>query len=262
VFRWMKTLPESLQLCYTSPGRPLRNYSFEARQLHVQYFTVLTILNRTIPPANSPSTASLLASSFVAGIFEDFLARDELRYLGPIFTFYLLAAGVSLLSSYRYTGLWHLAEQDLQIIIKAQQELGKRWPSAIGSLKRMTDVKEKLTKCQRSTYFPENNLTPEQMHYFDGFGPDLCRTWDVLFVDESSSAQPATRDLMTAGILQDLRTPGVIYAESGEQSGGLEGQAGISLDAPLLDMSLDQYGGIGNWLFSDWEIQGNGGTFW
>jgi hypothetical protein len=261
-FRWMRTLPDNLQLCYASPGRPLRTYSFEARQLHVQYFTAVTILNKTLPPASTPSTASLLASSFVAGIFEDFLVRDELRYLGPIFTFYLLAAGVSLLSSYRYTGLWHLAEQDLQIIIKAQQELGKRWPSAIGSLKRMTDVKEKVTKCQRSTYFPENNLKPEQTHFFDAFGSDLCRSWDVLFVNESSSVQPATRDLMTAGILQDLRTPGGVYVESGhEQAGSLDGQAGMSLDAPLMDITLDQYGGIGNWLFSDWEIQG-GGSLW
>jgi hypothetical protein len=257
-FRWMRTLPDHLQLCFASPGRPLRTYSFEARQLHVQYFTVLTILNKTLPPSTTPSTASLLASSFVAGIFEDFLARDELRYLGPIFTFYLLAAGVSLLSSYRYTGLWHLAEQDLQIIIKAQQELGKRWPSAIGSLKRMTDVRDKVVKLQRSTYFPENNLTTEQMQFFDGFGSDLCRSWDVLFVNENSSTQQATRDLMTAGILQDLRTPGGIYTESGV---AVDGHAGMSLDAPLMDISLDQYGGIGNWLFNDWEIQG-GGTLW
>jgi hypothetical protein len=259
-FRWIRTLPDALQLCYPSPGRSLKSYSFEARQLHVQYFTVLAILNKTFPPSTTPSTASLLASSFVAGIFEDFLARDELRYLGPIFTFYLLAAGVSLLSSYRYAGLWHLAEQDLNIIIRAQQELGKRWPSAIGSLKRITDVRDKVTQCQRSTYFPENNLTPEQLQLFEAFGPDLCRSWEVLHVSGSNSLQPAARDLMTAGILQDLRTPGGLYPEQGQEqhNGNIDGQ----LDTALLDAqaSLDQYGGIGNWLFNDWEMQG--GALW
>ncbi|KAF2417643.1 hypothetical protein EJ08DRAFT_703357 [Tothia fuscella] len=263
VFRWIQTLPNSLQLCYNSPGRLLKAYSFEARQLHVQYFTVLTILNKRLPPTTTPSTASLLASSFVAGIFEDFLARDELRYLGPIFTFYLLAAGVSLLSSYRYAGLWHLAEQDLQIIIQAQQELGKRWPSAVGSLKRMTDVRDKVTHCQRSTYFPENNLTPEQMQYFNSFGPDLCRSWDVLHVGGNNTLQPATRDLMTAGILQDLRTPGALYPDQTQDPAGvLDGHGGTPLDPSLLNgqITLDQYGGIGNWLFNDWEIQG--GALW
>lgn len=262
-FRWMKTLPESLQLCYTQNGRPLRAYNFEARQLHVQYFTSVIILNKTVAPNTTPSSASLLASSFVAGIFEDFLVRDELRYLGPIFTFYLLAAGVCLLSSYKYAGLWHLAERDLQIIIKSQEELGKRWPSAIGSLKRTTDVRDKVTKSQRSTSFPENNLTPEQMQFFDSFGADLCRCWDVLYHNSNTQHQPsAARDIMTAGILQELRTPGGLYAESPQESSGIDGSTAMGLDAQLLDgqVSLDQYGGIGNWLFNDWE-HGNG-AFW
>jgi hypothetical protein len=36
LFRWLKTLPENLQLCRPTEGRPLKHYSFEARQLHVQ----------------------------------------------------------------------------------------------------------------------------------------------------------------------------------------------------------------------------------
>jgi hypothetical protein len=213
---------------------------------------VLTILNKSTPPASSPSTASLLASSFIAGIFEDFLARDELRYLGPIFTFYLLTAGVTLLSSYRFAGLWHLAEQDLDIIIKSQEELGKRWPTAIGSLKRITDVKARVVKCQRSSYFPENNLTAEQMQLFDGFGPDLCRSWNVLY--PGTSSQQSTRDLMTAGILTDLGYTDT--AQGGPESNGVDD---ISFDAQLLDSqwSLDPYRGVGNWLFNDWQ-----GPYW
>jgi len=75
LFRWIKTLPDHLQLCRAVEGRPLKSYDFEARQLHVQYFTVLVILNRPLDPTLAPSTASLLASSYIAGMFEDFMAR-------------------------------------------------------------------------------------------------------------------------------------------------------------------------------------------
>jgi hypothetical protein len=137
LFRWLKTLPTNLQLCRPIEGRPLRQYSFESRQLHVQYFSVLVILYRSPDPKVNPSVASLLASSFIAGIFEDFMARDELRYLGPIFTFYCLTAGMAQLSCYRYSGLVGIAEENLGIIFRALEELSKRWPSAVGSLKHL-----------------------------------------------------------------------------------------------------------------------------
>lgn len=137
LFRWLKTLPENLQLCRPVEGRPLKQYSFEARQLHVQYFTVLTILNRPSDPKMAPSIASLLASSFIAGIFEDFMARDELRYLGPIFTFYCLTGGMAQLSCYRYSGIVDIAEENLAIMGRALDELSKRWPTAVGSLKHL-----------------------------------------------------------------------------------------------------------------------------
>lgn len=137
LFRWIKTLPGHLQLCQTVEGHPLKPYNFEARQLHVQYFVVLVILCRPADPKLAPSSASLLASSFVAGIFEDFMARDEIRFLGPIFTFYCLTAGMAQLSCYRYSGLVDAAEETLGILGRALEELSKRWPSAVGSLKHL-----------------------------------------------------------------------------------------------------------------------------
>ena len=88
-------------------------------------------------PKLAPSTAALLASSFVAGIFEDFMARDELRFVGPIFTFYCLTAGMAQLSCYRHTGIIDIAEENLAIMGRALQELSKRWPSAVGSLRHL-----------------------------------------------------------------------------------------------------------------------------
>lgn len=137
LFRWLKTLPDHLQLCRAAEGRPLKSYSFESRQLHVQYFTVLVILNRPLDPKLAPSTASLLASSYIASIFEDFMARDELRYLGPIFTFYCLTAGMAQLSCFRYSEFVGLGEQNLSIMSRALEELSRRWPTAVGSLKHL-----------------------------------------------------------------------------------------------------------------------------
>jgi hypothetical protein len=88
-------------------------------------------------PNTPPSVVSILASSFISGIFEDLLARDEIRYLGPMFSFYLLAAGVVQLSCYRWAGLWSSAQQDLEITFRALEEMGKRWQSAVGSSRNL-----------------------------------------------------------------------------------------------------------------------------
>ena len=270
LYRWIKTLPDWLRLCDPLPDRPLRPYDFEGRQLHIQYFTVITILNRAATPGTPPSTASLLSSSFVAGILEQFLARDELGNLGPIFTFYALSSGVNLLSSYRYSGLWHLAQQDINIIFKSLEELAKRWPSAIGSIRTLTEVRDYVTKRARLGHLPENNLTPEQSAFFEEFGPDLCRQWNILHTGVHNRQYAVTNtDMMTAGILQDLRTPGGLSpAPDGRlvqplgTFGDVQGMnanpnpnAGVRVEPPVpeQDALMEQYGGIGNWLLADWD---------
>ena len=146
------------------------------------------------------------ASSYIAGIFEDFIARDELRFLGPIFTFYCLKAGMSQLSCYRYSGLVNLAEKNLSIMGKALEELGKRWPSAVGSLKHLLDVREKVTQRPSLGLFPDLNMTPTTAQFFSEFGPDLCRMWHPIHAELPQLANIAPRELETAGILQHLRT--------------------------------------------------------
>ncbi|KAF2471709.1 uncharacterized protein BDR25DRAFT_333778 [Lindgomyces ingoldianus] len=264
VFRWLKTLPNNLQLCRPVDGRPLKQYSFEARQLHVQYFTVLIILNRPSEPKNVPSTESLLASSFVAGIYEDFMARDELRYLGPIFTFYCLTAGMAQLSCYRYSGLVDIAEENLVIMGRALEELGKRWPSAVGSLKHLMDVREKVTQRPLLGHFPDVNLPNTTLQFFSDFGPDLCRMWGPIHQRLPQTSSIAPRELETAGILQGLRAPAAqpldldLSSNSTAQHQMLGNQVvagGGSLEPTLLQPQewFGPYGGIGNWLMVDWD---------
>ncbi|KAH6130972.1 hypothetical protein HBI64_102180 [Parastagonospora nodorum] len=267
LFRWVKTLPEHLQLCIQTERRPLMPYSFEARQIHVQYFTVLVILNRPTDPKLAPSTASLLASSYVAGIFEEFMARDELRYLGPIFTFYCLTAGFAQLSCYRYADMVHIAEENLETLARALEELSKRWPTAIGSLKHLMDVREKVTQRTQLGQFPDLNFPNMTAQFFSDFGPDLCRMWHPIYQTLPKGTPLATRDLITAEILYGLRTPNdqtmeldmATNAAIQQQMMSSNIAAEPSLEPTLLQPQewFGQYG-VGSWLTGDWDQGGLG----
>ena len=284
LYRWSRELPEQLRLFRKiTPNENtatsklvLAPYNFEARQMHVPYFIIITILYRSAGPGNSPSSAALLAASFVAGIFEDFLARDQIRSLGPIYTFYLLAAGVGLTHCYTYPHLWERAEQDLRIVYNSLRELSKRWPSGTGCLKALQGMMEEVSKNPRQSERLQQPslLTLDEQTYFTGFGMDLCRLGDVILSPYNhdfpdSSRRPdddqcarTVSDMMTAGILAELKAPG-------------DGAAGVDEYLPLApvidpqhpgqaaaggegaDMSDEflygQYEGIGNWLLRDWD---------
>ncbi|KAI1930182.1 hypothetical protein LOZ65_001559 [Ophidiomyces ophidiicola] len=280
LYRWTRELPEPFRLFrkYNPAGDApahrlvLMPYDFEARQLHVPYFITLAILYRPTSPSNLPSAAAILASSFIAGIFEDLAARDEIRFLGPVFTFYLLAAGVGLLSCFPYPHLWERAEQDLRIIYNSQKELAKRYPSAIGSLKALQSMLDDAPKVARPSDRPQPTpLTPDQQACFSGFGTDLCRLGDVMLAnyphDMADSGRPeddqyarTVSDMMTAGILAELKTPMDAAAALDEYLPlatvvdhnthlALGGDAAEITD----EMMYNQYDGIGNWLLRDWD---------
>lgn len=284
LYRWSRELPEQLRLFrkITTNENPsasklvLAPYNFEARQMHVPYFVIITILYRSAGPGNGPSSAALLASSFIAGIFEDFLARDQIRSLAPTFTFYLLAAGVGLTHCYSYPHLWGRAEQDLRIVCNSLRELSKRWPSGTGSLKALQGMMEEVSKLPRQNERPHQPslLTLDEQTYFSGFGMDLCRLGDVILSPYNhdfpdSSRRPdddqcarTVSDMMTAGILAELKAPG-------EGAGGTDEYLPL---APVIDSQhpaqtapagegaevsdeflYSQYEGIGNWLLRDWD---------
>ncbi|KAL5120144.1 hypothetical protein ACEQ8H_001970 [Pleosporales sp. CAS-2024a] len=266
LFRWLKTLPGHIRLCEQTDGRPLKPYSFEARQIHVQYFTVLVILHRPTDPKLAPSTASLLASSYVVGIFQDFMARDELRYLGPIFTFYCLTAGFAQLSCYRYTDMAQIAEKNLKVLARALEELSKRWQTAHGSLKHLMDVREKVARRTQLGCYLDINFPNTTAQFFSDFGPDLCPMWHLIYQKLPQVTPIASRGLETAGILHGLRAPN-------DQSMGLDMDTNAAIQQrmmvnnsipaePFLEPTLLQpqewFGpySAGNWLTGDWNEQG------
>ncbi|KAF2441620.1 hypothetical protein P171DRAFT_75055 [Karstenula rhodostoma CBS 690.94] len=257
LFRWLKTLPDHLQLCHSTEGRPPKDYNIETWQLHIQYFTVVVILNRS--PDGNPSTASLLASSFIASIFADLMARDQLQYLGPIFTFYCLTAGMAQLSCYRYGSIVQIAKDNLSVLTRALEELGTRWPTAVGSLKHLMDVREKVMQRPSLGHSPDVNLPATAAQFFSDFGPELCSMWVPVHQRLPQNTSIAPRELETAGTLQRLRRPTAqsIDLDVAVQQRMLNSQAvaGATLEPTMLQPQewFGPYGGMANWLMVNWD---------
>lgn len=273
LYRWVKELSPELRLFQSERGHPLNTYNFEARQLLVPYFVILVILHRSPLPDSLPSAASLVASSFISGIFEDFLARDELRYLSPAFVFYAFAAGLSHLSGFRYPSLRSTAEHDFKIIQLSLQELSKRWGSASGPLRAFSRVRDAVSR-QPKLQSSLPAVPADALPFFTDFGPDLCREWHLLpgkrqeSIGRANDTQQQSSEIATATALADLRGP------EADPGGTRETFLGImeSLEAvplPSLDLQreegfpdphgADEWSGwdsIGSWLLNDWADEG------
>lgn len=185
LYRWAKQVIPKLHASAALQEDIITSHH-EVRQLMVMYFVVLTIIHKPTPNSVPPA-ASLVASSFIAGIYEEFLLRDELRYLGPVFAFYPLCAGLSLLSSWRYTQLQSTAEHELTVIKLCLQKLSERWLSAVGPLRALNKLTEKVRE-QGSFSGPPPALDPDIASFFEGFDMKLCKQSSLI----GHSSDPAT----------------------------------------------------------------------
>ncbi|KAJ5950258.1 uncharacterized protein N7479_008671 [Penicillium vulpinum] len=274
LYRWIRGLSPSLRLFCShntsedaiSPKRTLAQYNFEARQLHIPYFTCLAIMCRP-NPGESASLGVLLASSFVAGIFEDFLARDEIQFLSPVFTFHLLAAGIGLLSCNNVPSHREEAAVSLESIYLALEELAKRWSSAKGSLRALKSIAEKQRSASTTDEMPSMGMSREHELFFEGFGPDLSWAWPY-FLDLGQTVGPdgSTNRVMVAGTPEVLgnwpesRVPdGLSSDEYRPLTTILDRNEGLAMGDISQDIPGDffnQYQGMGDWLFKDLEWNG------
>ena len=272
LIRWVKETPEELQLFRQWPHRSLAKYDFEARQLHVPYFTTIAFLYRPSSPNSSLTAVTVLSSSFITGIFEDFLARDELRFLGPIFTFYLLVAGLSQLSCFEDPAFAKISKQELRIVNMSLHELSKKWASAIGPQKVIQGLTPStgVRSAARSTL--STNLSPEQLTLFDNFGDEICRKWDLVFKPGTSSlttSRNINRSFDSAsnptgtGSRSNLPTVGPVdnAIRSSQHTPPFEALPSLpTISPPILenlerDMAFDfMSDSVGNWLTRDWYL--------
>ncbi|KAJ6445118.1 Acyl-CoA dehydrogenase [Purpureocillium lavendulum] len=270
LFRWVKQLPTQLQIVHHHEGTRIpAPYNFESRQLSVPYFVSLILLHRSPKTHATASTVCLMASSYVVSTIEEFLCRDQLRYLGPVFTFYALVTGLDQLTGFRYNALQETAEHEFNVIKVALEELGKRWGSAHGALRGLLRAKEAIQQQPRLTGQPPR-LSPEEAVFFADFGPDFCKLWDVGFSTEADQVPAAAAlspsnarswDYSNASLslstqppslMQNPKTAGCsrgLREEDMTDASGFAYEDSTQFEDPLVPAE-------GFWLFEDLELPG------
>lgn len=279
LYRWTKSLPEQLRLSsdnangHMYTNRSLRSYTLENRQLNILYLTTIILFYRSKTLEGPFPTAAVIAASTIAGVFEDFLARDEVRFLGPCFTFHLLAASIALLSCYKYPELWALAQQDLEILKQAQQNMTKSWPSALGSIGSFDRMfKLTVTTQKKVAGLPENSLTSYQAVFFEDCEMSLCRVYALLVrkpqVDDAREHSGTSLVNATKSSQQILRMPGDLGQETSMLPPPSHHQTDLTSRRPHPEQPLvpeqamvfdhmfheeagQMDGAIGDWLFWD-----------
>lgn len=251
---WIKNLPLELKLYDFHPVKRLRPYKFEIRQLHVAYFAALAIMNHPRNSNEPPSAVAILASSLVAGIFDEFLIRDEVRYLGPIFTFHLLAVSLVQLRCHQYAPLRESALANLQIIARAQMELEKKWPSAAGSQRVYSKIRDRIIGQNVGLQYLDAEIGPSQRLLLEDYGEELSNQWH-LFLDgahmEGNDLGNNAQSEIEPAIANDMSNMPLILDESLSMLGDSSHQS-----FGMMEADFDQYrsfvgGDIGNWLLWD-----------
>lgn len=173
---WLMDLPDVFHL-HDRKTRTLRPYTFRSRQLHVPYFVALIILFRQDAPDKCPSGASVLAASYISGIFEEYLDWGDISFVSPASIFYLLVASLLQISAQRFAILATCSEHEVRITNQAIEELKKRFPTAFGAERVINAIR---TASTTSSHPARIGLDPHQQDLFNPLGPGLCRQWRVI----------------------------------------------------------------------------------
>jgi len=251
LFRWIKTLPSRLQLSELSAHNGsyfLRAHDFKSRQLHVPYFICVSILALSGNPTKTVATAGILSASFVAGIYEDFLARDQVKHLQPIFTTFCFVSGLLLMSLRPWPDLWNAVQPDLEIMQRCLKELSKRWKSAIGASKAL----QKAMESPMRQLHPQQRISPlttEQYSLFEDFATDLCRMWNPCHSYSAQLTTAASQEWALATYQDQGRAMGIGNMASGQPGGFPMG----SNDEYFMN---PEYEGLSNWFLNDWTLNG------
>jgi len=237
LYRWVKQ--DFRNITTLIPGSSLQ-YTLEARQIMLTYFANLIILDRTPTSDGVPSARSLVASSFISGIYKEFLSRDELSRLGPLFAFHALCAGLALIPAIRFPIVRGTAIEELQTLINSLRLLSKQWCSAFGALRALQRLGGEISQ-QPNREDPVPVLKEEMVPFFEDFGKGLCRQWNVFFGGE----EMAVTGMVPQGMLNNLAL------ETELPSLGHAGTGTATVDVLLQSAGKTDFGGLdllsGNW---------------
>ncbi|KAG9667422.1 MFS general substrate transporter, partial [Aureobasidium melanogenum] len=249
LFKWTRMLPARLMLAqYSVDTRSYeaRPHDFLARQLHVPYFTSIIILARSGATGEIVSSAAVMAASFVAGIYEDFLARNLVGLLSPTFTTFAFVSGLVLRSLRSYPGLWPAARKDLETILASLQQLSNRWRSAIGAYKVIQRALDHPVPTSTSPKRSLLSLSREEAPLFEGFPLHICRMW------HASEAERAAQNVDFN--LSDILPPQMdLAAERGGNSQAAIMNLNLLPDDSLFDVPFDN---LPDYFWGGWKLNG------
>lgn len=258
---WITDLPEELKLYANKPTRRLNPYNFEIRQLHVIYLAALVIMNHPRDHNDPPKTVAILASSLIVGIFDEFLIRDEIRYLGPVFTFHLLAASLTQLRCHYFEELRKSASANLEIVCRAQTELGKKWPSAAGSQRVYSKIRDRIMGQKITPCSFEGKISNKSRVLLKDYGEELSNQWDLFLdslVNEDNNFDPRSDQIYeNQARTSVLRNGSLCLDESFSLEVPLNRPTDLDQQAfSFMDSDLEQYQSMisddmGNWLVWD-----------
>lgn len=127
---WVAELPELLQLKMQAERKsPLVR---DIHLLHLPYLTTISLLylRKSSNPLPTASIAAIVAASYVANIFEGYLARGSLRFLPGVGGWYITVAILALWHGRRVESLTAAADRHIQTLRMALKQMAYLWHSA------------------------------------------------------------------------------------------------------------------------------------
>lgn len=250
LYRWVKQ--DFRSVTTLSPGSSSQ-YTLEARQIMLTYFANLIILDRTPTSDGIPSARSFIASSFISGIYKEFLSRDELCRLGPVFAFYALCAGLALIPAIRFPVLREMAIEELRILMDSLKRLSRQWGSAFGALRALQRLGGEISQMP-TRGDPVPLLREEMVPFFEDFGKRLCRQWNVFFGGEELTAT----EMVPQGLLNEALSVAEMppFGASKTGTGNILPESAGKTDFGDLDLFSGNWEGVGfdwsgSWLLDD-----------
>ena len=217
------------------------------------YFANLIILDRTPTSDGIPSARSFIASSFISGIYKEFLSRDELCRLGPVFAFYALCAGLALIPAIRFPVLREMAIEELRILMDSLKRLSRQWDSAFGALRALQRLGGEISQMP-TRGDPVPLLREEMVPFFEDFGKRLCRQWNVFFGGEELTAT----EMVPQGLLNEALSVAEMppFGASKTGTGNILPESAGKTDFGDLDLFSGNWEGVGfdwsgSWLLDD-----------
>lgn len=129
---WVHALPPHLQLPISGARTESDAFDRDVHQLHLPYLTTIIVLHlrRTAHDLPQAPPPAILAAACIARILRDVLSRGDARFLMAITCWYCGTAFTALLQASRIPALARDANEGLDVLTTAVEQLQHMWGSA------------------------------------------------------------------------------------------------------------------------------------